>query len=88
MNRVNPPKQLVLPQSVQADDDLKKAFDDRDFILFQMWKRMGGGADLINDNLTGLYEFDDLPQIVNSLLPSLPDVNSRLHHHWHANDYM
>lgn len=50
-NRVNPPKQLVLPQKIAQDPELKKAFDDRDFILFQLWKRVGGGEDLVDDSL-------------------------------------
>ena len=62
-NRVNPPKQLQLPASVAANPELKKAFDDRDFILFQLWKRVGGGADWIDEALQGLYEFDDLEKI-------------------------
>jgi hypothetical protein len=48
-NRINPPKQLVLPDKVRQDVNLKKAFDDRDFILFQIWKRLGGGDDLLDD---------------------------------------
>jgi hypothetical protein len=31
--------------------ELKKAFDDRDFILFQLWKRVGAGEDLVDDSL-------------------------------------
>ena len=47
-NRVNPPKQLVLPQKIAQDPELKKAFDDRDFILFQLWKRTGAGDDIVD----------------------------------------
>lgn len=50
-NRVNPPTQLELPQKIAQDPELKKAFDDRDFILFQLWKRVGGGEDLVDDSL-------------------------------------
>lgn len=50
MNRVNPPKQVVLPQKIQDDEQLKKAFNESYFILFQMWKRLGGGADFVDDN--------------------------------------
>ena len=59
-NRVNPPKQVVLPLEVSANAQLKKAFDDVYLIMFQMWKRLGGGADWVNDNRTIGYEFDDL----------------------------
>lgn len=48
-NRVNPPKQLELPEAVRDNPDLKKAFDDRDFILFQLWTRTGAGDDAIDN---------------------------------------
>jgi len=48
-NRVNPPKQLGLPNSIKSNPDLKKAFDERDFIMFQIWKRLGGGDDAIEN---------------------------------------
>jgi len=50
-NRVNPPKQLVLPQKIAQDPELKKAFDDLTFIVFQLWQRTGAGDDLIDSNL-------------------------------------
>ena len=37
-NRVNPPKQVKLPPEVEANPQLRKAFDDAYFIMFQMWK--------------------------------------------------
>lgn len=55
-NRVNPPKQLVLPPEVQQNPQLKKAFDDRDYILFQMWKRMGGGDDWLDSNQSNINQ--------------------------------
>lgn len=74
-NRVNPPKQVVLPTEISGNPQLKKAFDDVYFVMFQMWKRMGGGSDWVDENRTGLYEFDDLASVVNSLLPKKPDIN-------------
>lgn len=59
-NRVNPPKQLRLPTKIEQDLSLKRAFDDRDYILFQLWKRTGAGQDWIEEALQGLYEFDDI----------------------------
>lgn len=59
-NRVNPPKQLTLPDKISNDIELKKSFDDRDYILFQIWKRIGAGSDFIDNSLSGLNEFDDL----------------------------
>ena len=73
-NRVNPPRQLQLPPEIANDKQLKKAFDDRDYILFQMWKRLGGSDDLINGMESVEYEFDDISSLVNSLLPGNADV--------------
>ncbi len=76
MNRVNPPKQVVLPPEVQSNPQLKKAFDDAYFIMFQMWKRLGGGEDWIDDNRTTGYEFDDLSPFISVFLPNPDDVVS------------
>ena len=59
-NRVNPPKQVVLPEKVRGDVSLKRAFDDVYYILFQMWKRLGAGDDWVSDSLESGYEFDDV----------------------------
>ena len=59
-NRVNPPKQVVLPEKVRGDVSLKRAFDDVYYILFQMWKRLGAGDDWVSDSLESQYEFDDI----------------------------
>jgi hypothetical protein len=75
-NRVNPPKQLVNPQEVQNNVPLKKALDDRDYILNQMWKRMGGGADWVDESREISYEFDDLLPLLSAFLPNKPDVIS------------
>jgi len=58
MNRVNPPEQLQLPNL--KDVGLLRFLKDLKFILFQMWKRLGAGEDLVAGSVTGLYEFDDL----------------------------
>lgn len=76
MNRVNPPKQLSLPPEVASNIQLKKAFDDRDFILFQLWKRVGGGADFVDNTIQSENEFDDLSPFVAALLPKKDDVVS------------
>ena len=56
MARVNPPRQLKLPQSVASNPDLKKAFDDLNFIVFQLWQRTGAGDDFIrNSQIDELY---------------------------------
>ena len=73
-NRVNPPKQVALPPEVASNSQLRKAFDDAYYIMFQMWKRLGGGADWIDESRTGLYEFDDLTSLVESLSDGKPDI--------------
>ena len=55
-NRVNPPKQLVLPPEVSSNLQLKKAFDDRDYIMFQMWKRLGGGNDWVDSTQSNINQ--------------------------------
>ncbi len=48
MNRVNPPEQLKLPSIKEVG--LLKFLSDLKFIVFQLWKRTGAGADWIDDN--------------------------------------
>ena len=69
-NRVNPPKQVVLPPKVANDLQLKKAFDDVYFILFQMWKRTGAGADFIDENQTN--------EAINHTLSKLFDIRQQI----------
>ena len=69
VDRVNPPKQLKLPPEVAANPQLKKAFDDRDFVLFQLWKRSGGSENAIDTNLSNLN--------VN-LASQIAEINERL----------
>ena len=57
-NRVNPPLQLKLPQSIANDRDLKKAFDDLTRVVDQLWRRTGAGEDYIqNARLQKLYNY-------------------------------
>ena len=59
-NRVNPPLQLKLPQSIANDRDLKKAFDDLTRVVDQLWRRTGAGDDFIqNERLQKLYLSDN-----------------------------
>ena len=62
--KVNPPRQLKLPESVAANADLKKAFDDLNFIVHQLYIRTGAGNDFIqNEKLQKLYESISTPDI-------------------------
>lgn len=62
-NRVNPPKQVELPPEVNNNPQLKKAFDDVYFILFQMWKRTGAGDDFISNLQDEQQQFESTPKV-------------------------
>lgn len=77
-NRVNPPKQLVLPRKIQENLELKKAFDDRDLIAFQMWKRLGGGDDSVYGLQVQVDVLSDKIDAINeeiALLPTQEDID-------------
>jgi hypothetical protein len=78
MAKVNPPTQLTLPPEVAQNPSLKKAFDDRDFIAFQLWKRSGGSSDLVSDlreseTLSDEAELADIRKIIGSGIPFTMD---------------
>ncbi len=55
-NKVNPPPQLQIPKAILADREWLAYERQRDTILFQLWQRMGGNTDIIDDtqqNVTG-----------------------------------
>lgn len=68
-NRVNPPEQVTLPAKIERDLELSQAFSDVYSIMFQMWKRLGGGADWVDESRQIGYEFDDISSLVDALLP-------------------
>lgn len=74
MARANPPPHLRLPQSIQQNKDLSSVLDEMNFNMFLLWQKLGGGADFVDEAVTGLYEFDDLAALIQSLLPSKADV--------------
>lgn len=51
MARVNPPPQLKIPARFLKDVELRRYFEQRDYIQFQLWTRSGGGVDIINENI-------------------------------------
>ena len=73
-NRVNPPEHLILNTESVKNPELFKFLTDLRFNVFQLWKRTGAGADWVNENRTGLYEFDDLASLINSLSSDKPDI--------------
>jgi len=74
MARVNPPRQLKLPDSINSNVDLKKAFDDLNFIVFQLWKRTGGGEDFIQDEMLQKLYPNTAAQDLNSLNIDLKSI--------------
>lgn len=48
-NKVNPPPQLRVPKVILNDREWLAYEKQRDTILFQLWKRMGGDVDLVED---------------------------------------
>jgi len=78
-NRVNPPKTLRLPPTVSKNSELKKSFDDRDYILFQLWKRSGAGDDYVDSNQTNSQRVNgsllfDIRQQIGSGMPVTIDT--------------
>ena len=49
MAEVNPPPHVKLPKKLAEDPELRVYFQNRDFIQFQLWQRLGGGTDLVAD---------------------------------------
>lgn len=48
--KVNPPPQLRTPKVMLSDPEWLAYERQRDTILFQLWQRVGGGTDLIEDS--------------------------------------
>ena len=69
-NRVNPPKQIVLPVEVSSNPALKKAFDDAYFIMFQLWKRSGSGRDY--------FDSTDSNEPIGHTLSKLFDIRKQI----------
>lgn len=49
MTRVNPPPELRIPKKILQDPELREYFQARDFNMFQLWKRVGGGTDIVEE---------------------------------------
>jgi hypothetical protein len=47
---INPPPQLRIPKQFFDNSEIRSYFEQKDTIIFQMWQRMGGNTDLIDDN--------------------------------------
>ncbi len=60
INKANPPPHLRLPQSIQKNQELAKVLGEMNFNMFLLWKKLGGGADFIDENSQLQYEFDDI----------------------------
>lgn len=62
MTQVNPPPQLRIPEAFLKDAETRNYFEQKDFILYQLWLRTGGATD----------------EIVNAGDPKRPGVFARL----------
>ncbi len=49
-NPVNPPPQLRMPQQFLNDARTREYFRQTETILFQLWQRVGGATDVIEDS--------------------------------------
>lgn len=68
MANVNPPANLRTPRQFDNDPEALKYFRDLEFIMFQMWKRTGGGEDMIAES----------SQFSTSNQAALNEINLRL----------
>jgi len=60
MAQANPPPHITLPKEVTDKPHLAKLFNDINFYMFLLWKKLGGGSDFIQSAVQNSYEFDDL----------------------------
>ena len=60
MAQANPPPHIQLPQSVLAKPDLARLFEQINFDMFLLWKKLGGGEDFVQNSTQESYEFDSL----------------------------
>jgi len=50
MAKANPPPNIPIPDKFLRDPDTRDYFESRDFIQFQIWKKIGGGDDLVEES--------------------------------------
>ena len=50
MAKINPPPQLAIPQVILKDPQWAAYEKQRDVILFQLWTRVGGPVDFVEDS--------------------------------------
>ena len=68
MANVNPPPHLKLPKQFFDDKGAREYFQSLEFIVFQLWKRSGGGTDAI----------ETANQFVTSNQAAVNAINQRL----------
>jgi hypothetical protein len=47
---INPPPQLRIPKQFFDNPEARGYFEQKDTIIFQMWQRLGGNTDLVDEN--------------------------------------
>lgn len=65
MANVNPPPMLKIPKAWESDPEIFNYLKNKDYILFQLWKRVGGGTDLI-ENLFRVNTFETTPTMART----------------------
>ena len=68
MARVNPPPQLKIPKQFLKDKEVRDYLQQRDWIQFQMWKRIGGSEDIVSQ----------ANQFITTNQSALNEINNRL----------
>lgn len=66
-NIVNPPPNLKLPVAFQENNDQRTYFRQLEWIMFQLWKRTGGGTDDTSNLESAINQFDELSYIGQQL---------------------
>jgi len=50
--KVNPPPQIVLPESFKSEPEVVNYFEELNRVLLQLWQRTGGSSDLVDQAAT------------------------------------
>lgn len=85
--QVNPPPQLKLPEALAKDKEAATYFRHLDRMLLQLWKRTGGGVDLLDDLINDVNPITELSTINDKIddlskgqpsVVDLSDIDSRI----------
>ncbi len=72
-NQVNPPPQLKIPANILKDPQWLAYERQRDVILFQLWRKLGGNSDPVSEiGNDGISNFSSVLQQVLKQIGGLP----------------